>query len=143
MLHQEPGSDGEPRFGLLSVLREFGLEHLEAEGEQTATRAAHAAAFLALAEEAEPHLLGAEQKVWLDRLEEEHDNLRAALRWALEQARQSGAARNEAQARAGWEFAGRLASGGGKPKRSTSSRSGTPGVQYSAPQLGVLRLAAR
>jgi predicted ATPase/transcriptional regulator with XRE-family HTH domain len=108
LLHQEPGSDGEPRFGLLSVLREFGLEQLEEAGELTATRAAHAAAFLALAEEAEPHLLGADQKVWLDRLEEEHDNLRAALRWALEQARQAGTAGNEAQAQTGWEIIARV-----------------------------------
>ncbi len=109
LLRKEPGRDGEPRFGMLSVLREFGLEYLEAAGELAATRSAHAACYLALAEEAEPHLLGAKQKVWLDRLEEEHDNLRAALRWALEQARQAGTAEGEAQARAGWEMAGRAA----------------------------------
>lgn len=106
LLIQEPGSDGEPRFEMLSVLREFGLEHLEEAGERAATRAAHAAAFVALAAEAEPHLLGADQKVWLDRLEEEHDNLRAALRYALERAGTAGSA---AQAREGWEMAGRLA----------------------------------
>jgi predicted ATPase len=106
---QEPGSDEEPRFGLLYVLREFGLEQLEGAGELATTRAAHAAAFLALAEEAEPHLFGAEQKVWLDRLEEEHDNLHAALGWSLEQAGQTGMAGSNTQARAGWEIAGRLA----------------------------------
>jgi len=110
LLRQEPGSDGEPRFGMLYVLREFGLEQLEEAEELAATRAAHAAAFLALAEEAEPHLLGAEQTGWLDRLEEEHDNLRAALGWSLEQGRQTGIAGSEGQARAGWEIAGRLAS---------------------------------
>lgn len=109
LLHQEPGSDGEPRFGLLSVVREFGLEQLEEAGELTATRAAYAAACLALAEEAEPHLLGADQKVWLERLEKEHDNLRATLAWSLEHARQAGAEGNEAQARAGWEMAGQVA----------------------------------
>ncbi len=108
LLYQEPGSDGEPRFGQLSVLREFGLEQLEEAGELTATRAAHAAAFLALAEEAEPHLLGTDQKVWLDRLEEEHDNLRAALRWALEQVGTAETARNEVQAQTGWETVARV-----------------------------------
>ncbi len=108
LLHQEPESDGEPRFGMLSVLREFGLEQMEA-GELAATRAAHAAAFLGLAEEAEPHLLGAEQTVWLDRLEEEHDNLRAALDWSLEQTRNAGTTGSEEQARIGWEIAGRVA----------------------------------
>ena len=107
LLIQEPGGDGEPRFGMLSVLREFGLEQLETAGELDATRTAHAAAFVALAEEAEPHLLSADQKVWLDRLEEEHDNLRVALRSALEQA---GTAGSGAKAREGWELAGRLAS---------------------------------
>ena len=90
LLRQEPGSDGEPRFGMLAVVREFGLEQLEAAGELAVTRAAHAAYFLALAEEAEPHLLGADQAVWLDRLESDHDNLRAALGWAFEQAGQTG-----------------------------------------------------
>ncbi len=103
LLHQEPGSDGEPRFRMLSVLREFGLEQLEEAGELTVTCASHAAAFLSLAEEAETHLLGSDQKVWLDRLEEEHDNLRAALRWTVEQASQAATARNEAQAQTGWE----------------------------------------
>jgi predicted ATPase len=52
--------------------------------EQVETRARHAAYFLALAEEAEPQLRGAEQALWLERLEVEHDNLRSALRHAKE-----------------------------------------------------------
>ena len=46
-------------------------------------RRAHAEYFLALAEEAEPMLWGAEDAAWLDRLEQEHDNMRAALSWAI------------------------------------------------------------
>ena len=108
LLHEEPGSNGEPRFGMLAVLREFGLEQLEAAGERAATRAAHAAYFLALAAEAEPHLLGADQKAWLDRLEADHDNLRAALGWAFEQGGQTGTAGSTAEGRAGWELVGRV-----------------------------------
>lgn len=44
----------------------------------------HALRCLAMAEQAEPHLMGPEQTMWLDQLEREHDNLKAALRWAIE-----------------------------------------------------------
>ncbi|HJT57312.1 MAG TPA: helix-turn-helix domain-containing protein [Ktedonobacteraceae bacterium] len=86
LLNQEYDSSGETRFRMLSVLREFGLEQLDAEGEATATREAHAAYYLALAEEANSQRHGCEQKGWRNRLEQEHDNRRAALNWWLEQA---------------------------------------------------------
>jgi predicted ATPase/class 3 adenylate cyclase len=73
-----------PRFRMLETIREFGVEQLEAAGDAVATRDRHAAFFLALAEDAEPHLRGVDQKRWLDQLEEEHDNLRAALRWSID-----------------------------------------------------------
>jgi tetratricopeptide (TPR) repeat protein len=71
-----------PRYRLLETAREFALEHLESSGEAEATRRRHAACFLALAEEAESKLSGMEQQVWLERLDRELDNLRAALSWA-------------------------------------------------------------
>jgi predicted ATPase/DNA-binding CsgD family transcriptional regulator len=74
-----------PRLIMLETIREYGLESLAAHGEEEATREAHAAYYLRLSQEAEQNLVGAEQAVWLDRLEREHDNLRAALRWSLEQ----------------------------------------------------------
>ena len=77
-------SDGEMRFRLLEVVREYALESLEKNSEDETMRRRHAAYYLALAEEAEPHLQGSESEKWLNRLEEEHDNLRAALRWYLE-----------------------------------------------------------
>jgi predicted ATPase/transcriptional regulator with XRE-family HTH domain len=73
--------NGEPRFTLLETVREFGLERLAESGEGDPVRDAHAEHFLALAETAEIGLQGAEQPAWLDRLEAEHDNIRAALRW--------------------------------------------------------------
>src|SRR5581483_7582102 len=75
----------EPRLGMLETLREYAGERLEAAGETGRLREAHAAYYLALAEEAEPYLRGAQQATWLARLEDEHDNLRAALQWALQQ----------------------------------------------------------
>jgi predicted ATPase/DNA-binding XRE family transcriptional regulator len=74
--------DGEPRFVMLETVREYALERLQAEGEEETVRGRHLAFCLALAEAGEPHLDGAEQMPWADRLEREHDNLRAALGWA-------------------------------------------------------------
>ena len=76
------GLEREPRYVMLETLREFGLEQLEAAGETEATREAHAAWCLAFAEEAEPELTGPDQATWFERLESEHDNMRAALSWA-------------------------------------------------------------
>jgi len=82
----EEDSRGGGRFRMLHVLREFGLERLEAAGEDVSIRRAHAEYYLAFAEEAGSGLQGPEQKSWHDRLAQEHDNLRAALNWWLEQA---------------------------------------------------------
>jgi predicted ATPase/DNA-binding CsgD family transcriptional regulator len=75
----------EPRLLMLETIREYGLEVLEASGEMENTRWAHAAYYLGLAEEAERERTTAQQAIWLDRLEREHDNLRAALHWLIEQ----------------------------------------------------------
>jgi predicted ATPase/class 3 adenylate cyclase len=82
----EEGSEDQ-RLLMLETICEYGLEVLEALGEGDAARGAHAGYFLQLAEEAEPELKGPLLVAWLDRLEREHDNLRAALQWAVEQGR--------------------------------------------------------
>jgi predicted ATPase/class 3 adenylate cyclase len=84
--HTEEGSEDQ-RLLMLETIREYGLEVLEALGEGDAARGAHAGYFLQLAEESEPALKGPLLVSWLDRLEREHDNLRAALQWALESGR--------------------------------------------------------
>jgi predicted ATPase/DNA-binding CsgD family transcriptional regulator/transcriptional regulator with XRE-family HTH domain len=73
----------EPRFNMLETIREYALEQLTASGEEMATRARHAAYYLGLAESAVPRLRGPEQVRWLDWLEADHDNLRAACEWYL------------------------------------------------------------
>ena len=73
-----------PRFGMLETIREFGLERLAASGEEAATRDAHAAHFLTLAEQLRPRIDSPEGTAVLARLEEEHPNLRVALGWAVE-----------------------------------------------------------
>jgi tetratricopeptide (TPR) repeat protein len=84
LLRQAEGVDREPRFVMLETICEFAREELEASGEEEELRRRHAEYFLALAEEAEPRLHGPNQLEWLGLLEEEHDNLRAALNWAQE-----------------------------------------------------------
>jgi tetratricopeptide (TPR) repeat protein len=74
---EEPG--GERRFGMLETIREFATERLADCDEATIVHQAHAAYYLGLAEQAKPHLYGAEQRAWLRRLEVEYPNFRAAL----------------------------------------------------------------
>jgi predicted ATPase/DNA-binding CsgD family transcriptional regulator len=76
---EEEGS--EPRLLLLETVREYAWERLSADEEVEAVRRAHAAYYLALAEEAEPYLYGAEQDLWQKHLSREQGNLRTALRW--------------------------------------------------------------
>jgi predicted ATPase/DNA-binding CsgD family transcriptional regulator len=73
---------GERRYRLLESLRLYGRERLVKSGEAESTYRRHAEHYLALAEAVEPALWGSDAVAWLDRLEIEHDNLRAALRWA-------------------------------------------------------------
>ncbi len=83
---KEQGKGEEPRFAILETIREYGLERLSASGEMEMVRKAHAVYFVALAERADREGLAAsDYDVWSDRLEQEHDNLRAAMQWSLEE----------------------------------------------------------
>ena len=74
---------GEVRYRLIETLRQYAAEKLVEAGEDAELRDRHLAWYLGLAERAEPELIGSEQVVWLDRLETEHENLRAALDCAI------------------------------------------------------------
>lgn len=84
----EPPPDGaknlESRFGTLDTLREFAQERLAESGQEGLIRERHARYFIKLAEAARTGLQGTDQLVWLERVEAEHDNLRTALGWLLE-----------------------------------------------------------
>ena len=93
-LLQQTGRDGEePRFAMLETIREYGLEVLVSCGEAHDTHQAHAAYYLALVEQAEQELTGPQQLSWLERLEREHDNLRATIAWLVEHHEQEAALR--------------------------------------------------
>ncbi len=84
LLPQIEQEAAEPRFAMLETIREYGREALAASGEAEVTHQAHAAYYQALAEAAEQAWNGPQQVVWFARLEQEHDNLRAAMNWLLE-----------------------------------------------------------
>ncbi|MGI8788520.1 MAG: protein kinase domain-containing protein [Pyrinomonadaceae bacterium] len=84
LLVSKEQSSGEMRFRMLETVREYALESLEKNDEAEAMRRSHAAYFLALGEEAGLHLQTAQAGEWLNRLEDEHDNLRGAIRWLFE-----------------------------------------------------------
>ena len=76
---ERPGP--EARFTMLETIREYALEHLASSSEEAATRRAHAAYCLVLAEEGNPELSSAERTLWLSRCDLEIDNFRSALDW--------------------------------------------------------------
>jgi predicted ATPase len=80
------GADGEPRVGMLETIREFALERLEQAGDLEDARRRHAEYYAGVAEQADEQLRGAgpAHLAALDRLEAEHDNMRAALAWSLQ-----------------------------------------------------------
>jgi predicted ATPase/DNA-binding XRE family transcriptional regulator len=81
---QPPKEGGEARYGMLEPVRQYALEKLKESGEAGSVGSSHAAFFLALAERAHPEVLGERQVEWLERLEQEYGNLRAAMSWALD-----------------------------------------------------------
>ncbi len=93
-------SEGRARYRLLEAVRQYARDRLTESGQSDAMRERHRDYFLALAELAEPRLESLEQGEWLQRLQEEHENLRRALDWSL----------LEAEARSGLRLCGALMS---------------------------------
>ena len=78
------GDDSGSRFSMLETIREYGRDRLAAAGALDEVGRRHLHHYCDLAETAEPHVVGPDPAAWLDRLEREHDNIREALRRALD-----------------------------------------------------------
>ena len=84
LIQRVDGPQAESRFAMLETIREYALERLAASGEEYATRRAHAAYCLVLAEEGNPELSPAQRSAWLARCDLEIDNYRSALDWLVQ-----------------------------------------------------------
>ena len=113
LLRREEGPLGAPRYAMLETVREFGLEALAGDDEETTARDRHAAYMLALAERAEPELFRAEQGRWLTVLEVERDNLRTALDWLASRGELTRGLRLASALTWFWIISGRLGEGRG------------------------------
>ena len=120
LLRQAEGLEGEPRFTMLETIREYAAERFVSSGEAEAWRQRHAEYYLALAEEAAPELTGPRQASWLERLEREHDNLRAAITWAFERDRAEIGLRLAGALMRFWEVRGHFREGRGWLERTLS-----------------------
>jgi predicted ATPase/DNA-binding SARP family transcriptional activator/DNA-binding CsgD family transcriptional regulator len=109
--------EGEVRHRMLEPIRQYAREKLEESGEFEELQRRHATFFLALAEEGEPAFRGPAEGSWLDRLEAEHDNLRAALTWMLAQGGRGLALRLAAALTWFWVDRGHLSEGTNWSKR--------------------------
>ena len=84
LVRQSEGVDGRPRFMMLETIREFALERSLDGSRHADLQRRHATWFADLVETAQPLLMSGERRTWLDRVDVDHDNIRAALAWALE-----------------------------------------------------------
>jgi hypothetical protein len=94
----------EGRYHLLETIRQYAYAKLLEAGEAERIRDRHLAYFIHFAEEAEPHLRHTEQLAWLEHVEHEHDNLRAALTWGLESGQRERALRLAGALHYFWEL---------------------------------------
>ena len=111
LLQQIESTGAEPRLAMLETIYEYALERLQDGGEADVLYRRHAEYCLALAEETEPSLWGAAPMASLLRLEADHDNLRAALQWALDQRQTALALRLAGALGRFWESRGHLTEG--------------------------------
>ncbi|MEO8285538.1 MAG: tetratricopeptide repeat protein [Chloroflexota bacterium] len=116
----------EPRFSMLETMREYALEQLAESGEEDLARQAHANYYLGLAEQIEPEIMSANQPQMLDRLQRDHDNLRATLRYFLECNNNVALARLAGALRRFWYFRGHLTEGMGWLRTAISYRDQLP-----------------
>jgi tetratricopeptide (TPR) repeat protein len=111
LLRQAQPGAGEPRVWMLGTIREYAAERLEESGDGPSVWDRHAAFFTALAEEAEPRFTSDRQAEWLDRMEQDHDNFRAAMRRSLDEGSAEPAMRIASALWRFWQLRGHLTEG--------------------------------
>ncbi|MGD9895326.1 MAG: LuxR C-terminal-related transcriptional regulator, partial [Dehalococcoidia bacterium] len=105
----EPDGAGGRRYRLLESMRDYALARLAERGEEATARRAHVAYYVAFAERAEPELRAPGQRTWLRKLEQEQQNLHAALQWLADQAAGELELRLATAAGAFWSLHGNVA----------------------------------
>jgi len=111
LVQRGDGAGGEARFSMLGTIREYALERRDESGRGEELRDRHQRWYLDLAESASAVIMGPDKRSWLDRLEEEHDNLRAALEWSMERGDAERSMRMVAALWRFWQMRGYLAEG--------------------------------
>jgi non-specific serine/threonine protein kinase len=125
--------DGEQRFRLLETIRQYSSERLAQGGEAEERRRRHRDWYLGLAERARPQLEGPDGPIWMDRLDREHDNLRAALAWSLETSGETERGLRLAEALwRFWEIRGHLVEGRTQLELFTAKSSGDSALRANA-----------
>ena len=111
LLLQNAQEGEEPYLLMLETVREYGLHLLAESGEAEEVRQAHALYYLTWAEKADSHLRGNQQTLWQTRLEQEQENLRAAMQWCVEQEQAELACRFGAALSWFWHISGHWSEG--------------------------------
>ena len=139
LVRRDAGDYTETRFRMLETVREYALESLRESGEVDQLRRRHAEYFLALAEEAEAEaeFFGPQQVGGVDRLEEEHDNLRAALRWSLDRGGADTGLRLAGALLPLWGFRGHLTEGSRWLEEALRAGDGAPAAVRAKALLGA------
>ena len=111
LVRQSEGIDGDPRFGMLETIREFAAEQRIERGRGDELRQRHAELFTTLAEGWAGRVMASDKGATLDRVEQDHDNLRAALAWAIETGAAETAMRLGSALWRFWQMRGHLQEG--------------------------------
>lgn len=123
---------GRGRYRLLDVVRDYARERAVEMGETGALRRRHADFYLRLAEQAEPHLRGADQREWHARLLADESNLRAAMTWALEHGDADMALNLAGSSWMFWRWAGLIRDGRRGLEAALAREGGTPSARLRA-----------
>ncbi len=143
LLRAEDGPDGETRYRMLETIRAFALARLTESGEEAAARAAHWTFFNDWAHAGDVAMVEGDAAPWLPRYEADHDNLRAALAWAIDHGGPGNATRLAAWCWKFWEYRGHLTEGRRWLDRALATDTGARPIHRAEALRGAGNLAWR